>query len=249
MQQTLNLPFNKFSKNIYSQNREDGIIEEILKRLKISNDSWCVEFGAWDGIHLSNTFNLVKKGWNAVYIEGDGKKFEDLLSTSQEYKKIFPIHSYVSHEKSSESSLDNLLKKTPIIKDYELLSIDVDSYDLDIWETTTTYSPKIVIIEINSLVPPGIVWRHTTSTPGNTFTATLNVAKNKGYTVVCHTGNLIFVRNDLLSQLDMDNRFLLYPELLFTFETWMVRNMYVKRQSILAKILPTSLLAFINRFR
>ena len=249
MQRILNLPFNKFRKNIYSQNGEDGIIEEILKRLKIGDDSWCVEFGAGNGMHLSNTFNLVKKGWNAVYIEGDGKRFEDLLGTSQEYKKIVPVHAYVSHEESSESSLDNLLKKSPIIKDYELLSIDVDSYDLDIWESAIKYSPKIVIIEINSLVPPGILWRHTASTPGNTFSATLNVAKNKGYTVVCHTGNLIFVRNDLLSQLDMDDRFVLYPELLFTFETWMVRNIYVKRPQILAKILPTSLLAFINRFR
>jgi hypothetical protein len=249
MQRILDLPFNKFRKNIYSQNGEDGIIEEILRRLKIGNDSWCVEFGAWDGIHLSNTFNLVKKGWNAVYIEGEEKKFEDLLSTSQEYKKIIPIHAYVSHTESSENSLDNLLKKTPIIKDYELLSIDVDSYDLDIWEAAIKYSPKIVIIEINSTVPPGILWRHTACTPGNTFSATLNVAKNKGYTVVCHTGNLIFVRSDLLSQLDMDDRFVLYPELLFTFETWMVRNIYVKKLSILAKILPTKLLSFINRFR
>ena len=164
-------------------------------------------------------------------------------------QKIVPVNAYVSHDESNVSSLDNLLKKTPIVKDYELLSIDVDSYDLDIWESAIKYSPKIVIIEINSLVPPGILWRHTASTPGNTFSATLNVAKNKGYTLVCHTGNLIFVRNDLLNQLHMDDRFVLYPELLFTFETWMVRNIYVKRSSILAKILPTSLLGFINRFR
>jgi hypothetical protein len=39
---------NIFQFNIYSQNGEDGVIEEILKRLEINNDNkkWCIEFGA-----------------------------------------------------------------------------------------------------------------------------------------------------------------------------------------------------------
>jgi len=61
-----NLPLNKFCKNIHSQNGEDGIIAEILNNLKLSTKKnlWCVEFGAWDGIYLSNTFALVENGWN-----------------------------------------------------------------------------------------------------------------------------------------------------------------------------------------
>jgi hypothetical protein len=61
-----NLFYNKFAKDIYSQNGEDGIIEEILNKLEINNGYVC-EFGAWDGVHLSNTFNLVTKGFNAVF--------------------------------------------------------------------------------------------------------------------------------------------------------------------------------------
>jgi len=53
-----NLFYKTYAKNVHSQNGEDGIIEEILKRLDIKNGYVC-EFGAWDGIHLSNTFNLV----------------------------------------------------------------------------------------------------------------------------------------------------------------------------------------------
>ena len=62
---------NDFRNNIYSQNGEDGIIDQINKLLGFNNNSnyWCVEFGAWDGVHLSNTYNLVRNGWNAVYIE------------------------------------------------------------------------------------------------------------------------------------------------------------------------------------
>ena len=65
--------YKTYSKNIYSQNGEDGIVEELLKRLNINN-GWVCEFGAWDGINLSNTFNLVKKGFDAVFIEGDVNK-------------------------------------------------------------------------------------------------------------------------------------------------------------------------------
>jgi hypothetical protein len=46
-----------YEKNITSQFGEDGIIEEVLNRIGIENAS-CVEFGAWDGKHFSNTWQL-----------------------------------------------------------------------------------------------------------------------------------------------------------------------------------------------
>ena len=102
-----------YSFNRFSQNGEDGIIEEIIRRLRLNEqkENWCVEFGAWDGIYLSNTFNLVLQGWNAVYIEGDQKRFKDLLKTSKKHNNIFPINDYVSKHRESKSSLNNLLKK------------------------------------------------------------------------------------------------------------------------------------------
>ena len=54
-----------------------------LLKLNINNkNNWCVEFGAWDG-NIYNTYNLVKNGWNAIYIEGDKNKFQDLLQTKK----------------------------------------------------------------------------------------------------------------------------------------------------------------------
>ena len=241
------LPFNKYQSNIYSQNGEDGVIAEILKRLGLFNDNnWCVEFGAWDGKYLSNTFALVERhNFNAVYIEGEEKKFQDLLETAKTFRKIIPICAYVDSQPDDENSLDNLLAGTKIPKDFELLSIDIDSYDLDVWESLTIFSPKIVVIEINSSIPPGIVWRHSTKLRGNTFTATCNVAQQKGYTPVCHTGNLILVRNDLIDKLDLDNRYLAHPELLFLFDSmWISEPMFkippvsVARK-VAAKVLPT----------
>jgi hypothetical protein len=52
---------NSFAEDIHSQYGEDGILREALKRLssKGNSDKWCVEFGAWDGVKLSNTCNLI----------------------------------------------------------------------------------------------------------------------------------------------------------------------------------------------
>ena len=94
--------FNKYKKNYFSQAGEDGVILELLKRLKINNkkNKWCCEFGAWDGIHGSNTFNLVKKfNYNAVYIEGDKNKYKDLLKTKKSFTKIIPFNYYIGYKK------------------------------------------------------------------------------------------------------------------------------------------------------
>ena len=114
--------------NKYSQWGEDGILEEILTRLEIKNyeDIWVVEFGAWDGKHLSNTFNLIEKGANSVLIEGDKNRFNDLLETKKMYEKIIPVNKFV--EAKGVNSLNRILEDTPIKTNYEILSIDIDSY-------------------------------------------------------------------------------------------------------------------------
>ena len=101
--------YSKYKKNVHSQNGEDGIIEELLKRLNITS-GWVCEFGAWNGIYLSNTFNLVEKKFNAVFIEGDSKRYNDLLKTVEQYPNIVPIKAFVDFN-NTPNSLDNLLKK------------------------------------------------------------------------------------------------------------------------------------------
>ena len=59
-----------FRRNVYSQNGEDGVIDEIFRRLGRSS-GWFCEFGAWDGRYGSNSYSLLRKGWDGVMIEGD----------------------------------------------------------------------------------------------------------------------------------------------------------------------------------
>jgi hypothetical protein len=245
-------PLNVFEENIHSENGEDGVIGEILRRLAIADDDsrWCVEFGAWDGVYLSNTFALVEKGWNAVYIEGDTEKFRDLLGTVELHPRIVPMNEFVSRNKSDPNCLEKLLERTAIPKEFELLSIDIDSYDLEIWESLSSYQPKIVVIEINSSVPPGIVWRHSPRTPENTFSATQNVAVQKNYTLVCHTGNCIYVRDDLVGRINLDVRYIQYPELLFLFDSpWLSSDLFREKTHSIINFIPRSLRPMLRKFK
>ena len=109
--------FNKFKKNIYSENGEDGILQEILKRLDLENSGWCCEFGAWDGKVGSNTFNLVKNyNFKAVYIESDKKKFNDLKKTEGKYPNIFAINKSIDRNINSDGSLKKVLENKNSIR-------------------------------------------------------------------------------------------------------------------------------------
>jgi roadblock/LC7 domain-containing protein len=194
--------YNQYARDVFSQNGEDGIVEELFRRLDISSGYVC-EFGAWDGVYLSNTFNLIQKGFKGVFIEGDKDKFQDLLKTCKNYPNIIPINAYVDYE--GENTLDNLLQKTDIPVDFELLSIDIDSFDYHVWRSLKLYRPKIVIIEINSGISTNNEEHiHTPDKyQGTAFRPTFNLGIEKGYKFVCHTGNMIFVRNDLFDKLNI----------------------------------------------
>jgi hypothetical protein len=190
------VPALQYRQNVFSQNGEDGIFRKLLSRLQ-SPTKWVCEFGAWDGKECSNTFRLVKdEGYNAVYIEGREDYYQLLLKTCSEYPSIIPLHAMVAYE--GDNTLDDLLSKTPIPLEFDILSIDIDSYDYQVWRSVEVYKPKLVIIEINSSVSPiDKTHIHGPGKEGTGFYPMVELGLSKGYTLLCHTGNLIFVRNDL----------------------------------------------------
>ena len=189
----------RFRYNVYSQNGEDGVINALLACLRIKH-GWVCEFGAWDGRYLSNTFNLVENGFSGVLIEGEFDKDQDLVKTLNDYKSVTPIHATV--RESGANCLDDILRTTLIPIDFDVLSIDIDSSDYQVWQGTKKYFPKIVVIEINSSFRPWERYVYGDGfQSGSSFRSMLELGQSKGYTFVCHTGNMIFVRNDLVSKI------------------------------------------------
>jgi hypothetical protein len=205
----------KYGYNKYSQNGEDGIIAEVCQRLGITT-GWFVEFGAWDGKHLSNTYNLLSNhDWRGVHIEGNEERYQQLLLT----KASFPerLHTLCAMvDVQGENKLDNLLSRTPTPHDFDLLSIDIDSIDWQIWNSLTEYRPKIVIIECNMVLPPGVLQLHDPPRHvGASFSSLVELGRKKGYQLVCQTGNCLFVLKELLPALHLDPSLLASPEKMF----------------------------------
>jgi hypothetical protein len=198
--------FEPFAHNITSQFGEDGIIEEIFKRIG-TKYRICVEFGAWDGIHCSNSRNLwYNFGWNAVLIEADPIKFQELLENTKNFKLVQPVNQYVCID--GENCLENILNGLHIPNDFELLSIDIDGDDYYIFESLKNYSPRVIIIEYNPTIPAHLsIIQNKGEYFGSSAKSIFELAKQKGYQLVHITDtNLILVHNAYFSLLKIDTQ-------------------------------------------
>jgi hypothetical protein len=192
----------KFKKNIFSECGEDGIIEEVfyrLKKAKIALDKRCCEFGAWNGMHASNTYNLIKnQNYEGILIEGDKKKFKELCNNIPD-KKIIKINKFV--EFLGKNKLDNILKKNNFYKNFDFLSIDIDGNDYHIFEGLEYYKPKLICIEFNPSIPNEVIFiqkKDAKINQGSSALALIELAKKKNYYPVAATDlNLFFIKNSL----------------------------------------------------
>ena len=193
----IDFDFNIYKKNIFSQFGEDGIIEEIFKRLSDVSDKRCCEFGAWDGKFLSNTCNLITNhNYLAILIEADKKRFDE-LSVNFPDNKIIKINKFVNF--SGENTLDNILENKSFNKDFDFLSIDIDGCDYWIFESLSKFTPKIICIEFNPTIPNKVEFiqeKNMKINQGSSAKSIIDLALKKSYFPIASTDcNLFFVHN------------------------------------------------------
>lgn len=82
-----------------------------------------------------------------------------------------------------------------VVRPCSVLSIDIDGNDHDVWEAYTG-KPDIVIIEINSSYPATSEGPVSDPEKGTAYRPMIQLAMFKGYFLLCHTGNLIFIHGD-----------------------------------------------------
>lgn len=197
-------PFAAYKKNVTSQFGEDGIIEEIFARIGTTT-KLCVEFGAWDGKHCSNTWKLWhEEGWGAVLIESLESRVDRLKQDLVEYPKVIPHVAFVKPE--GPQSLDAMLPALIGSQTVDLMSIDIDSDDGRIFEALKTYLPRVAIVEYNPTIPPHLsLIQEEGEYFGTSAKALVDIGRKKGYTLVAMTTtNCFFVKDEELPKLKLE---------------------------------------------
>jgi hypothetical protein len=210
-----------FAANITSQFGEDGIIEKIFKIVPPQN-KWCVEFGAWDGKHLSNTWTLINNHhWSGVLIEGNGCKAADLAAGYVDRKNdVFIENDYVGWD--GESALDKILARTPIPKQPDLMSIDIDGNDWHVWKALNGYRPTVVVIEYNPTASNEMYFVQDPDislNQGCSLLALVELGKEKAYELIATTAtNGIFISAEFYPLIGIEDNSLdaIHPEILRT---------------------------------
>lgn len=116
----------------------------------------------------------------------------------------------IKKEFITAENINQLLQKYRVPREFDLLSIDIDSNDYWVWKAIDNYSPRVVVIEYNSCIPPNesktikydpnARWDGTDYF-GASLLALAKLGKSKGYSLVyCESSgvNAFFVRNDLI---------------------------------------------------
>ena len=228
-----NLHLYKFDN--FSQNGEDGIIEEILIRSFSEKKLNIVEFGAGDIEKNSNTFNLINnnKVNNAIFIEMDKILFNKLEKLKEIYPQIKPINKKVQFEKNHQDTLDNILKKNNVENNIDIMSIDIDSYDLDVYRSLEVYFPKLLIIE-GGRQKYGVLSEHSLDGECNSFSSIYNEVSKK-FELIGYTGNLFFLNKTFFSRDHIIANYMIDDELQYLLFCIYVN--YKKKGNIKKKII------------
>jgi len=191
----------------FSQSGEDGIIQRVFDVIGAS-ERFCCEFGAWDGLHLSNTRSLILDGWSALLIEACPERFQQLRRTYLSNEQVVCVNAAVG---TKCNNLADILKSTGLAKRrLDLLSIDIDGLDFDHFSALDDldHRPRLVVVEVQpehgpdrtELLPAKTARRNV----GQPLAAFVRRGNELGYRLVCYFGgNAFFLANDAGAQAEL----------------------------------------------
>ncbi|MBH71483.1 MAG: hypothetical protein CMI97_03275 [Pelagibacteraceae bacterium] len=194
-----------FGYKVFSQTDEDGIINEIFKRIGTTNKQF-LEFGV--NTDFNNTTYLLFNGWKGVWLESSKKKIikiEEKYSSFIKNKKLKLFNKIITAENVNEE-----LKFSKLNKNLDLLSIDIDGNELYVLNELRIINPRVIIVEYNAKFPPPVektikydpkfIWDYDDYF-GSSLQLLENTLKKIGYVLVgCNAlgVNAFFIKKELV---------------------------------------------------
>jgi hypothetical protein len=202
----------RYGFKVYSQCDEDGIIQEIFKRIETTNRIF-VEFGVETGVEC-NTVKLLLEGWRGLWLDGDEKKFGEI--TTRLKPLVDSGHLALRQSFITAENINALISHGGLRGPIDLLSIDIDNNDYWVWKAIDVIEPRVVVIEYNATLRPPLslvvpynpqqIWSGSNYF-GASLEALVKLGRTKGYRLVgCNFAgsNAFFVREDLAKDLFLD---------------------------------------------
>lgn len=139
-------PLNRRGQKCFSQNDEDGITMEIVRRLGIERGRFA-EFGVGNGLE-NNTIILGALGWRGFWVGGEDLAFGTPKARLHYIKDWITLDNVVRHARAGLGMLgaDAL----------DVISLDLDGNDIYFVEglLENGFRPKLFIVEYNGKFPP-----------------------------------------------------------------------------------------------
>lgn len=199
----------RYARDVTSQNGEDGIIHRIFELLPKSTKRFCVDIGAWDGKHLSNTYSLLHDStaeWGGLLVEANAQRCQELRKLYSEKQLVRCLNLSVSCSSTSKAGLVRILDEygtsIELPEDFDFLSIDIDGADYWLLHSLLNmgrYQPKVICVEFNPTMPDDLIYippRNDIIRHGCSLAALVELAEQHGYRLVETTlFNAFFVPN------------------------------------------------------
>ncbi len=140
----------RYGFKVYAQNDEDGIIQEIFRRIGTTSRRF-VEFGVEAGTEC-NTAKLLVEGWRGLWIEANpdsARRIRDGFVPFRDDGRLTLVESLVTAE-----NINDLLRQGGMSGEIDFLGIDIDYNDYWVWEAIDAVHPRVVAIEYNAALRP-----------------------------------------------------------------------------------------------
>lgn len=209
-QQNISTNINDHAYKVYSQWKEDGIIQYLINNIEIKNKVF-IEFGVENYTEANTRFLLVNNNWSGLVIDGGQKNIDYIKKDNIYWRHNLKAEcAFITAE-----NINTLFSKNGIGGDIGILSIDIDGNDYWVWQAIDSISPRIVIIEYNSRLGMGksitvpynpkfyrLSAHYSGIYYGASIRAMVKLGKSKGYSLVASSNalNLFFVKDELLNE-------------------------------------------------
>lgn len=190
---------------LHSQNQEDGILWALFQHIGATSTRF-VELGSGSSGGNAALF-AGELGWTGLIVEGDAGKAG---VARRKFPRSTTVCAWITPE-----TVNQLLTDHGFTGEVDLFSLDIDGNDYWVWEAMTACSPRVVVLEYNSMFGPDRAVTipydpafsrrdHRFCYFGASLSALTRLSARKGYRLVAvePTGvNAFFLRSDLAPEI------------------------------------------------